>query len=148
IRRVAIKVARFDLHSNPQLAERFQREIRAMAALRHPNICSILDVGEENGVIYLAMPYIEGRSLSEVLRDGRHLSQQEAAELVHKLALAMAHAHGHHVLHRDLKPANVILNTQNEPIIMDFGLARLPEQTNVTATGAPLGTPAFMPPEQ
>ncbi|WP_315852285.1 WD40 repeat domain-containing serine/threonine-protein kinase [Lignipirellula cremea] len=149
-RQVALKVPRFAEHDDPQILERFLREAKAAATIDHPNLCPVYDVGEVDGVHYLSMAYIEGRSLAECLRESGPLSQTVAADLTRKLALALAEAHQHGVVHRDLKPANIMINRRGEPVIMDFGLARRSESEDVrlTQSGAIVGTPAYMAPEQ
>jgi serine/threonine protein kinase len=148
-RPVAVKTLRFDPRTNPELLIRFLREARALAQFAHPNICPVYDVGETDGVPYLTMPYVDGQSLAERLRGGLSLSQHQAAGLVRTLAAAMAEAHASGIIHRDLKPSNIILDSRGRPVIMDFGLARLMDQTtHLTEVGAPLGTPAYMAPEQ
>ena len=134
----------------PRCCERFTREARAAATIDHPNICPVYDVGQIDGVHFMTMAYIEGRPLSELIRDGKPLPQRPAAALVRKLAVALAEAHRHGVIHRDLKPSNVMVNRRKEPVVMDFGLARRlnKEDERLTRTGAVLGTPAYMPPEQ
>ena len=104
--------------------------------------------GEENGQPWFAMELIEGRSLSEIVREAP-LSPSRAARLVRKVALAVEHAHQRRVLHRDLKPSNVVLDADDEPHVTDFGLAgRLDQDSELTISGQPLGTPSYMPPEQ
>jgi serine/threonine protein kinase len=126
---------------------RFLREARAAAALTHPNICPVYDVGEIDGRTYLCMAYIRGEPLSRVVGRDRPLEPRRAATVVKKIALAMQHAHDAGIIHRDLKPHNVLLDARDEPIVMDFGLARLADQL-ITQPGEVMGTPAYMPPEQ
>ena len=131
--------------------DRFLTEARSAATLSHPNVCPVHDVGEVAGQPYLTMAYIEGETLSQKLaRDGR-LAPTEAVELVRTVARAMQEAHRRGIVHRDLKPANLMLDSNDRPIIMDFGLAIRSTATDdlrLTLTGVALGTPAYMPPEQ
>src|SRR5262249_34885589 len=151
-RLVALKVPRLggDDRPTPGDLERFLREARAAAALLHPNLCPIFDVGEVDGTPYLTMAYLEGRLLSGVIEKGKPLSQRQAALIVRKLATALQEAHARGVIHRDLKPSNVMISARGEPIVMDFGLARRDEtvEARLTKDGTVLGTPAYMPPEQ
>jgi predicted Ser/Thr protein kinase len=144
---VALKIP--DLHS-ANARERFLREARIAAGLRHANICPVHEVGEIDGVPFLTMAYIDGRPLSELVRPGEPWPQDHACELVRKLALALDAAHGHGVIHRDLKPGNVLVDSRGEPVITDFGLALRtgPADPRLTEPGALVGTPAYMAPEQ
>lgn len=148
-RDVAIKVPHLRPEIGPGLVDRFRREARAAAALRHPNICPVYDVGEVGGVQYLSMAYIEGRPLADIVRPNAPLPAGRAAAIVRKVALALDHAHGRGVIHRDLKPSNVMIDAHGEPVVTDFGLARLARDgVRLTHEGAVLGTPAYMAPEQ
>jgi serine/threonine protein kinase len=149
-RDIALKVPRFSAKGDDERIERFYREARAAATLRHPNVCPIHDVGEFEGRPFLTMAYIEGRPLSDFVREGKPLPQRQAAIIVRKLARALAAAHKEDVTHRDLKPANVMIDERNEPIVMDFGLAQRERdnEPQLTKAGTLLGTPAYMPPEQ
>ena len=149
-RQVALKVPHFAGPDGPQAIERFYREARAAATIEHPNLCPVYDVGEIDGIHYMTMAYVEGDLLSEVIQPGTPTPPPQAVALVRKLALALYEAHERGIIHRDLKPTNVIMNQRGEPVIMDFGLARRTETDDValTRTGAVLGTPAYMSPEQ
>src|SRR5207248_3269451 len=119
------------------------------ATLSHPNICPVFDVGTIDGIHYVTMAYVEGKTLSALIRGDERLPQKAVAAVVRKLALAMQEAHACGVIHRDLKPSNVMINKRNEPVIMDFGLARrAQENARLTRSGSVLGTPAYMAPEQ
>jgi len=149
-RPVALKIPKFTDDGDEELAARFYREARAAALLRHANLCPVYDVGEIDGIRYLSMAYIEGRPLSEVLAEGGPLDGRAAATFVLKLARALEVAHKQGVIHRDLKPANIMIDAHDEPIIMDFGLARRlnKEDSRLTQDGMLMGSPAYMSPEQ
>ena len=153
-RDVALKIPHFRKTESPQHVERFYREARAMAMLRHPNLCAVHDVGQHNGVHFLTMDYVEGKTLSELLApDQAGIVQADtlnAVDLVRKVALALNEAHQAGIVHRDLKPSNIMIDRRGEPIVMDFGVARLDHkgEAGITQEGAILGTPAYMSPEQ
>jgi tRNA A-37 threonylcarbamoyl transferase component Bud32 len=147
-RSVALKVPHSFRAEDTTAQERFRREGRAAAALDHPNLCRVYDVGEHDGVPYLTMAFIEGQPLSAP--PGGEPSMERIATVVRKVALALAHAHAHGVVHRDLKPSNILIDARGEPVVTDFGLARREgaDDVQVTRDGVPLGTPAYMSPEQ
>src|SRR5947209_7963516 len=150
-RKVALKVPRFgEALNGDEVRARFIREAKAAAKLDHPNICPIHAVGQIGDLPYFTMPYLEGETLSKLLlREREGLDQREAVDLVYRLAEALEVAHNAGVIHRDLKPANILMKAKGEPVIMDFGVARLLDpQTELTRTGTPMGTPSYMPPEQ
>lgn len=148
-RKVALKLPHFGNAAKVQ-TERFRREARLSAILDHPNICRIFDIGEHQGRLYLTMAFIEGRSLHDLVRSKGALEPKVAVNLVRGLATTVAYAHAQRIVHRDLKPANIMITKDRNFVIMDFGLARRVEQEEeqITATGAVLGTPAYMAPEQ
>lgn len=150
-RDVALKVPTFSDRSPANMIERFYREARAAATLTHPNICPVYDVGEYNGVHFISMGYIEGRPLSAYIESGKKQPERQAAAVVRKLALALQEAHDKGIIHRDLKPANIMIDRRSEPIVMDFGLARVTsdtEEARLTREGTVMGSPAYMSPEQ
>jgi len=146
-RTIALKIPRKDQIS-PKEAERFLREARAVAQLKHPNIVSVHEVGKIDGQIYIVSDFVEGINLSDRLT-GPALSFQKSAMLCRKIADALHHAHEEGVIHRDLKPSNIMIGTDGEPYLLDFGMAkRETGEITVTLDGKILGTPAYMSPEQ
>jgi len=146
---VALKVQRAGGFASHEEVQRFLREARSVAALKHPAIVSLHETGQtEEGVCYLVCEYIEGTTLEERLRAGL-LDFQEAAKIAAELADALEYAHEHGIIHRDIKPSNIMLDLRGRPHLMDFGLAKqeTAEQA-VTSDGRLLGTPAYMSPEQ
>jgi len=146
-REVAIKIPRQELMAIPEARSRFIREAEALATLNHPNICTVYDAGETNGVHYITMKLVLGPSLSEVTKQSQ-LTPHEAGKIVYKLAKALRKVHDSGILHRDIKPSNVMLE-DGEPLLMDFGLARpQTDRASLTVSGEILGTPHYMSPEQ
>jgi len=143
-REIALKIPRFDSVAEPGILERFTREARAAAGIRHPNICPIYDAGDFEGTYFITMALVEGPTLGQRIHR-RVFDPREAARIVAKLARALHQAHQSGILHRDIKPSNVIIDAAGERLLMDFGLARPAEDTgHLTGTGSLLGTPAYM----
>jgi serine/threonine protein kinase/lipoprotein NlpI len=150
-RPVALKFPRYGADTRFTDEQRFLREARAAATLSHPNLCPVYDVGRIDGTSYLAMAYIEGQSLADMLRDKPFLEIQESIDLARQLALAMEEAHRRGVIHRDLKPSNVMIDARGQPVVMDFGIARRGPgsgDVRLTESGAVMGSPPYMSPEQ
>jgi serine/threonine protein kinase len=151
---VAIKVLPEHLSSKPQLRERFEREARAVSSLNHPHICTLHDVGQQDGTDYLVMEYLEGETLAQRLKKGP-LPLDQALRYAVEIAGALDHAHRHGVVHRDLKPGNIML-TRTGAKVLDFGLAKVgagfkpaqAETQTLTEEGVIMGTLQYMAPEQ
>ena len=143
-----LKLSEFDDKEIDEFKERFFREAEAAGSLKHPNIISILDAGEEQGLAYMAMEYIDGENLLEFTRVEHLLSLRDTLYIISQVADALSYAHSNNVIHRDIKPANIMLlkNTNNVKV-MDFGIARIMTSTK-TKAGIVLGTPSYMSPEQ
>lgn len=170
-RKVALKIPKFAKDADSTMIERFYREARSAATLRHPNICPVYDVGELDGIHYISMAYIEGYPLSDYINSQKLPAIAAAVRVVRKVAIALYEAHRQGIVHRDLKPANIMVDRHNEPIVMDFGLAQLvglndeeeldlPSSASLapsdiarvtvrlTQDGTILGSPGYMSPEQ
>jgi serine/threonine protein kinase len=148
-RYVAIKIIRAANQIDSDFLIRFQREARALAKLDHPYILKVLDYGEDNGVPYLVMPYVAHGTLKQYTRS--RLNYEKAIEIIIPVAEALSYAHKRKIIHRDIKPANILFGESGEPILSDFGIAKIldaGEQTQLTVTGFGIGTPAYMAPEQ
>ena len=151
-RDVAVKVIRVDQFTPASLQgvlARFEREAKSLARLSHPNIVGIIDYGEHEGVPYLVMVYLPGGTLKEKL--GKPMPWGQAARLLLPVAEALAYAHEHSIIHRDVKPSNILLTEKGQPMVTDFGIAKLldtGETHGLTATGMAIGTPEYMAPEQ
>lgn len=152
-RTVAIKIIHPHLSEHPEFVKRFEQEAAAVARLRHPNIMLVHDFNHDGGVYYIVFEYIAGNPLDRRLKDlkdaGLRLPLEEVIQIMVPLCEAVAYAHERHMVHRDLKPSNVIINLLGQPILLDFGIAKLVGGGHVhTATGATIGTAAYMAPEQ
>ena len=149
-RLVALKILPPALAAQPGFAERFTREARALARLAHPHIVAVYDFGERAGFYYLMMEFVNGVNLRQAMRAG--VTPVQALALVPRICEALQFAHDHGVLHRDIKPENILLDTAGTPKLADFGIAKFAgdatAKTNLTETGAALGTAAYMSPEQ
>lgn len=147
-RTVALKMILSGRMASKNELERFYSEARSVARLCHPNIVSIYDVQEVDGHHFYSMDYIEGSTLESVAKSG-NLTEQQIAKFVNLIAQAVEYAHQNGILHRDLKPANVLVDSEDQPHVTDFGLAKqLEDESGLTQSGTILGTPSFMSPEQ
>lgn len=148
-RMVALKVLRQDRVSSEDLVQRFLKEAKAIGRLSHPNIVTVFDVGHDHGTIYIAMEFLEGTPLNEVIKEGK-LPLEKIVDLGVQMAQAVDYAHEKGIVHRDIKPTNIILKPDGQLKITDFGIARIedPSATQQTQAGEILGTPVYMSPEQ
>ncbi|MDW7761578.1 MAG: protein kinase [Acidobacteriota bacterium] len=146
-RPVALKLLPFEQSQSPEAKERFMREAQAAAALDHPHICTVYEVEEHDGQMYIAMAYIDGMSLKARIVQ-KPLKIKEALDIALQVAEGLGEAHRKGVIHRDIKPANIMLATRGGVKIMDFGLARMAGAIDLTRTDAVMGTVAYMSPEQ
>jgi serine/threonine-protein kinase len=148
-REVALKVMRQHLTHDESFVTRFRREARSSASLSHPNVVAVYDQGEDDGCIFLAMEYVPGQTLRDVMREEGLLSPRAALDVMEPVLLALAEAHAKGLIHRDVKPENVIINDNGTVKVADFGLARAVTSQTVTSTqGVLLGTVAYLSPEQ
>ena len=153
-REVAVKIISSELVDKPDLMARFIREAEISAKLEHPNIVPIHDFGTQDGITYVVMRLLTGKSLSQRIEQRIHegnklISLGEIADLLKQVGSALDYAHSHDVIHRDIKPANIMFDNQGKPYVVDFGIAKLIHSgTGFTQTGMAMGTPNFMPPEQ
>ncbi len=155
-REVALKVIRRDVFAPDELAKilvRFEREAKSLARLSHPNIVKVLDYDEQDGIPYLVMEYVQGKTLKEMIaaRSRRPFPWREAVRLLIPVAGALQHAHERGIVHRDVKPSNILVNERGEPMLTDFGIAKALSgdgATQLTTTGMLIGTPDYMAPEQ
>ncbi len=145
---VAIKMLLGGFAADPASLQRFHREARAAARLRHPNIVAIHEVGDSNGLPFFTMDFIEGKSLDRLLLDGP-MRPELAARLLRDIARAAHYAHEQGIIHRDLKPGNILVDGEGKPLVTDFSLAKdVDSKSLLSVTGDVMGTPAFMAPEQ
>jgi beta-lactam-binding protein with PASTA domain len=150
-RPVAVKVLFPEYATDPAFVERFRREAQAAANLNHPNIVSVYDWGRVGNTYFMAMEYVEGRTLADILRSDQALTSAQAADIAGEVAAALSFAHRNGVVHRDVKPANILIGSTGVVKVADFGIARAvdtAQEANLTQTGAVMGTATYFSPEQ
>ena len=146
-RTVALKFLPAELTQDKEARKRFIQEAQAAAALEHPNICTVYEVDESVGQIFISMSYIEGQSLKDKVKGGP-MDVEEAKNIVLQVAEGLGEAHKKGIIHRDIKPANIMLTKKGQAKITDFGLAKLSWRTDLTKPSTIMGTVAYMSPEQ
>ena len=147
-RPAAVKVLQA-IAPDPDATARFRREAQSIAQMRHPNVLNVYDFGEYEGTPYMIVEYMPGGSLSDRMKAGERFDRPTALRLLEGIAAALDYAHSVAIIHRDVKPANVLLDGRGNPVLADFGLAKLLQSASVkTVSGVTTGTPAYMSPEQ
>ncbi len=150
-RPVAIKVLFPEFAVDPNFVERFRREAQAAANLNHPNIVGVYDWGKYANTYFMAMEYVQGRTLADILKANGHVTSTQAAEIAGEVAAALGFAHRNGVVHRDIKPANILIGANGQVKVADFGIARAmnaPTESNLTQAGSVMGTATYFSPEQ
>ena len=150
-RQVAIKVLFPEFATDANFVERFRREAQSAASLSHPNIVSVYDWGKYEGTYFIAMEEVQGRTLAEILSTNKQLTAKQAAEIASEVAAALGFAHDNHVAHRDIKPANILIGSNGQVKVADFGIAHAmnaPTEANLTQVGSVMGTATYFSPEQ
>ena len=147
-RNVAVKVLRGDLASDEKFVRRFQREALSASSLSHPNIVEVYDVGEDNGLYYIVMEYIEGRHLKQLVKKRGNLTVREVVDIMLQLTDGMSAAHDSYIIHRDIKPQNIMILENGLIKITDFGIAMALNATQLTQTNSVMGSVHYLPPEQ
>lgn len=150
-RQVAVKVLFPEFATDANFVERFRREAQSAASLSHPNIVSVYDWGKHEGTYFIVMEEVQGRTLAEILSTNGQLTSKQAAEIASEVAAALGFAHDNHVAHRDIKPANILIGTNGQVKVADFGIARAlnaPTEANLTQVGSVMGTATYFSPEQ
>ncbi len=146
--RVALKIINAQLTTDREYVERFHREAKLIAQLGHPNIVSIFEHGEMNGVHFIAMEFLDGIPLSTHIKNKRKLSLDETLQIILPILKALHYAHEKGIIHRDIKSANIFITKNKRPVLLDFGIAHVNSGPQLTRAGAIFGTPEYMSPEQ
>lgn len=147
-RTVALKIIRPELAKNPQILRRFKQELILARQVTHKNVIRIFDLGQSDGIKFITMDFVEGQDLRSLLHEKGKFPPEQAARIMLQISRALEAAHGEAVIHRDLKPQNIMLDKKGRVYVMDFGIARSAYLPGMTQTGALIGTPEYMSPEQ
>src|SRR6185503_20165680 len=147
-RKVAIKVMSPALFTGEGMVERFKREAKTAASLSHPHIIPIFTVKESEHLVFFVMKFVEGRPLDSIIKEVGPLPIPMVRAILQQVGSALAYAHRRGVVHRDIKPANIMIDSEGWAVVTDFGIAKVSEKQGLTMTGATVGTPSYMSPEQ
>jgi serine/threonine-protein kinase len=147
-RDVALKLLPQEMTHDENFAQRFLREARISASLLHPNIIQIFDVDPADGFYYYTMTFLEGVSLAQIIHQSGAINPKVVARLGIQVSFALQHAHEKGIIHRDIKPENILINKKRQPVVVDFGIAKAMRDSKLSQTGAFIGTPLYMSPEQ
>ena len=147
-RHVAVKVLRGDLATDEKFVRRFQREALSASSLSHPNIVEVYDVGEDNGIYYIVMEYIEGKHLKQLIKKRGKLTTEEVIDIMLQITDGIACAHDSYIIHRDIKPQNIMILDNGIVKITDFGIAVASNSESLTQTNSVMGSVHYLPPEQ
>lgn len=147
-RYVAVKILKPELTGDEEFINRFKKESLSAASLSHPNIVNIYDVGEDDGLYYIVMEYVKGRTLKEIIKEKAPLSYYEVINISRQICLALEHAHANNIIHRDIKPQNILITHDGIVKVADFGIARASNSATLTNTGNVIGSVYYISPEQ
>ncbi|MGE5413748.1 MAG: serine/threonine-protein kinase, partial [Syntrophomonadaceae bacterium] len=147
-RDVALKLIRSDIAEDADMLERFKREIQLSSRVTHPNVLRVFDLGESDEIRFLTMQFVDGRDLATILKKQGKLPTERLVKIFRQMAEGLKAAHDQGVIHRDLKPQNIMIDANDHVYVTDFGLAKSAGQSGMTQTGAIIGTPFYMSPEQ
>ncbi|WP_257350141.1 Stk1 family PASTA domain-containing Ser/Thr kinase [Pseudalkalibacillus decolorationis] len=145
---VAVKVLRSEYSTDEDFIRRFHREAESATSLNHPNVVSIVDVGEDDRTYFIVMEYVEGKTLKQIIRNQGPLSPERSVEIMKQLSSAIEHAHEHHIVHRDIKPHNILIDPKGNVKVTDFGIALAATAATITHTNSVLGSVHYFSPEQ
>ncbi|MBU8907059.1 Stk1 family PASTA domain-containing Ser/Thr kinase [Desertibacillus haloalkaliphilus] len=147
-RYVAVKVLQPQFSDDEEFIKRFRREAQAATSLAHENVVSIYDVGQEDAIYYIVMEYVEGSTLKEFIKEQGRLSMEQTVEIFVQVTSAIAHAHVNQIIHRDIKPHNILISSNGEAKVTDFGIARAISSATITHTNSVMGSVHYLSPEQ
>ncbi len=147
-RDVALKVLKPELANDREFTERFIIEAMAACKMKHENIVTLYDVGFEGDIRYLALEYVEGKNIKELINEKTCFDELRACQIITQVLRALEHAHSKNIIHRDIKPENIVIDNSGNAKVLDFGIARITEDQSVTKANVAIGTVQYVSPEQ